>query len=277
MKLIKKITFERVSQLPQLKKVISIFEKFKEDQNIDKHNSIKRTKDASKLNYFFVLEYENIFKKKLNLKNFIEKESDKKEVININKLIEEKNKIEEQLKEKKNKEPVFFSKLGHLNEVIGCFLIGTNKKSVNHVKDLDLKNKNNLITIKIDYKNLPKEFEDLCNKFYAKTQEQIKKEKEEFEKFAQMNIQEQDNFINELLNNINSPSILIIEDLNFNFDNRNFVNTGFTFYDGLSDQNIQKINNIEFLEALKSNAEEKEAFELCAKIRDRLKELRGEI
>ncbi len=275
MKLIKKITLKRVMQLSQYKKVLSIFDKFKEDQNIDKHNSIKRTKDASKLNYFFVLEYENIFKNKLNLNNFIEKKSGKNDVINIEKLIEEKNKIEEYINNKKQKEPVFFDRLGPTNQVIGCYLIGTNKKSINHIKDLDLKNRNNLILIKIDYKSLPREFEDMCNDFFKKTQEKLKKEKEEFDKFSKMNELEQDEFINNILNNINSPSFLIIDGFNLNLDNK-LVSSGFTFYDGLSEQNIQNINNIEFLEALKINAEEKEQYEFCAKIRDRLNEIKGQ-
>jgi hypothetical protein len=274
MKLIKKITFKRVMQLSQYKKVLSIFDKFKEDPNIDKHNSIKRTKDASKLNYFFVLEHENIFKNKLNLNNFIEKKSGKNDVINIEKLIDEKNKIEEYINNKKQKEPSFFHKLGPINQVLGCYLIGTNKKNINHIKDLDLKNRNNLILIKLDFKNLPKEFEELCNDYFIKTQEKLKKEKEEFEKFSKMNENEQDDFINNILNNMNSPSFLIIDGFNLNLNNK-LVSYGFTFYDGLSEQNIQNINNIEFLEALKQNAEEKEQYEFCAKIRDRLNEIKG--
>ncbi len=278
MKLVKKITYNRVMQLPQHKKVITIFDKFKEDQNIDKHNSIKRTKDASKLNYFFVLEYDNILKKKFNFNNILDKKSGKKnDVINIEKLIEEKDKVEKYIKDKKENEPKCFSKLGLLNDVTGCFLIGTNKKNVNHVKDLDLKSKNNLIVVKLDYKNLPKEIEELCNDFYKKTQEQLKKEKEEFEKFSQLNNEQQDIFINNILNNINSPSFIIIDGFNLNLEKDYFKNSGFTFYDGFSEQNLQNINNIEFLEALKINAEEKEQYEFCAKIRDRLNEIKSKM
>ena len=272
MKLIKKITFKRVMQLPQYKKVLSIFDKFKEDTNIDKHNSIKRTKDPSKLNYFFVIEYENIFKKKFNFKNIFDKNSKKNNSIDLDKLIEEKEKIEKYIQEKKVNEPSCFKKLGLLNEVVGCYLVGTNKKSVNHIRDLDFKNKNNLILIKLDYKNLPKEIDDLCNEFHKKTQDQLKKEKEEFEKFSKLNAEEQDNFINNILDNINPPSLITIDNLNVDYSF--FSNSGFTFYDGLSEKNIQIINNIEFLEALKLNAEEKEQYEFCAKIRDRLDEIK---
>lgn len=277
MKLIKKITFKRITELPQHKKVLRIFDKFKEDQNIDLHNSIKRTKDASKLNYFFVLEYENILKTKFNFKKMFDKNFNHDNIVNLSKILEEKEKVEKYLEEKKKKEPDFFSKIGFLNEVTGCYLIGTNKKSVNHIKELDLKNKNNLILIKFDYKDLPKEFEILCNDFYLKTQEQLKKEREELENFSRLNSEEQDSFINNLLNNINSPSLMIIEGFNLNYNDNYQKNSNFTFYDGFSEHNIQEINNIEFLEALKINAEEKEAFELCAKIRDRLKELKDKI
>jgi hypothetical protein len=260
-------------QLPQYKKVLSIFDKFKEDTNIDKHNSIKRTKDPSKLNYFFAIEYENIFKKKFNFKNIFDKNSKKNNSIDLDKLIEEKEKIEKYIQEKKVNEPSCFKKLGLLNEVVGCYLVGTNKKSVNHIRDLDFKNKNNLILIKLDYKNLPKEIDDLCNEFHKKTQDQLKKEKEEFEKFSKLNAEEQDNFINNILDNINPPSLITIDNLNVDYSF--FSNSGFTFYDGLSEKNIQIINNIEFLEALKLNAEEKEQYEFCAKIRDRLDEIKS--
>jgi hypothetical protein len=273
MKLIKKITFKRVMQLPQYKKVLSIFDKFKEDTNIDKHNSIKRTKDASKLNYFFVIEYENIFKKKFNFKNIFDKNSKKNNSIDLDKLIEEKEKIEKYIQEKKVNEPSCFKKLGLLNEVVGCYLVGTNKKSVNHIRDLDFKNRNNLILIKLDYKNLPKEIDDLCTEFHKKTQDQLKKEKEEFEKFSKLNTEEQDKYINNILENITPPPFLIID--NFNTDYSYFKSSGFTFYDGLSEKNIQNINNIEFLEALKLSAEEKEQYEFCAKIRDRLDEIKS--
>lgn len=274
MKLIKKITFKRVMQLPQHKKVLTIFDKLKEDSNIDNHNSIKRTKDASKLNYFFVIDYENILKKKFNFKNIFDKNKNKNNSIDFDKLVEEKEKIEKYIQEKKDKEPACFKKLGLLNEVIGCYLIGTNKKSVAHIRDLDLKNKNNLILIKLDHKNLPKEVEDLCNDFYKKTQEQLKKEKEEFEKFSKLNPEEQDKFINNIINNINPSSIVIID--NFNVDSNYFKSSGFTFFDGFSEKNIQTINNIEILEALKLNAEEKEQYEFCAKIRDRLNEIKSQ-
>lgn len=277
MKLIKKITFKRIAELPQHKKVLKIFDKFKEDKNIDLHNSIKRTKDASKLNYFFVLEYENILKTKFNFKKMFDKNFNHDNIVNLSKILEEKDKVEKYIEEKKKKEPAFFSKIGFPNEVTGCYLVGTNKKSINYIKDLDLKNKNNLILIKFDYKDLPKEFEILCNEYYQKTQDQLKKERDEIEKFSKLNSEEQDLFINNLLNNINSPSLMIIEGFNLNYNDNYSKNSNFTFYDGFSEHNIQQINNIQFLEALKINAEEKEAFELCAKIRDRLKELKGEI
>lgn len=270
MKLVKKITFNRVMQLPQYKKVLSTFDKLKEDSNIDKHNSIKRTKDASKLNYFIVIEYENLFKEKFNLKNIFEKK-DKNNIINFEKILEEEEKIKKYIAEKKTKEPICFSKLGAINDVSGCYLVGTNKKNVNNIKDLDFKNKNNLILIKLDYKNLPKEIDELCNQFYTNTQEQIKKQKEEFEKFSKMNIEEQDKYITNILDNINPSSIVFIDNKNY----FNYKSSGFTFYDGFSENNIDKINDIQFLETLRINAEEKEQFEFCAKIRDRLKEIRS--
>lgn len=278
MRLIRKITYKRVTQLPQHKKVLSLFDKFKENPDIDRHNSIKKTKDASTLNYFLVLDFENVIKKKINFKNFIEKEPEtNREIVNINKLIEEKEKIEKSIFERLESQPNFFSKLGHMNEVNGCYLIGANKKSISHIRDLDLKAKNNFIIVKLDNKKLPKEIEEMCIQFYDKAQEKLRKEQEEFEKFSRMNQEEQDRYINEILNNVNlpPPSIVFIEKIKFDYTNDNFLQTsGFTFFDGFSEKNIQNIENVEFLEALLKNAVEKEQYEFCAKIRDRILEIK---
>ena len=279
MRLIRKITYKRVSQLPQHKKVISIFDKFKEDPDIDRHNALKKTKDHSTLNYFIVLEFDNIIKKKINIKNVIEKDpATSKEIVNLNRLIEEKTKLEESIKERMKKEPPCFSKLGIINQVTGCYLVGANKKSVAHIRDLDLKSKNNFIIVKLDNRKLPKEIEEMCNQFYAKTQEIIKKEQDEFEKFSKMDQKEQDDYINNILNNLGNtntppPSIVIID--NINFSNDSLKSSGFTFFDGFSEKNIQQIENVQFLETLLANAEEKEQYEFCAKIRDRLIEIKS--
>lgn len=278
MRLIRKITYKRVTQLPQHKKVLSLFDKFKENPDIDRHNSIKKTKDASTLNYFLVLDFENVIKKKINFKNFIEKEPNtNREIVNINKLIEEKEKIEKSILERLQSQPNFFSKLGHMNEVNGCYLIGANKKSISHIRDLDLKAKNNFIIVKLDNKKLPREIEEMCTQFYDKTQEKLRKEQEEFEKFSRMNQEEQDKYINEILNNVSlpPPSIVFIEKIKLDYANDNFLQTsGFTFFDGFSEKNIQNIENVEFLEALLKNAVEKEQYEFCAKIRDRISEIK---
>lgn len=278
MRLIRKITYKRVTQLPQHKKVLSLFDKFKENPDIDRHNSIKKTKDASTLNYFLVLDFENVIKKKINFKNFIEKEPEtNREIVNINKLIEEKEKIEKSIIERLQNQPNFFSKLGHMNEVNGCYLIGANKKSISHIRDLDLKAKNNFIIVKLDNKKLPKEIEEMCIQFYDKAQEKLRREQEEFEKFSRMNQEEQDRYINEILNNVNlpPPSIVFIEKIKLDYTNDNFLQTsGFTFFDGFSEKNIQNIENVEFLEALLKNAVEKEQYEFCAKIRDRISEIK---
>lgn len=278
MRLIRKITFKRVTQLPQYKKVLSLFDKFKENPDIDRHNSIKKTKDASTLNYFIVVDFENVIKKKINFKNFIEREpGTDKEIVNINKLIEEKEKIEKSIQERSQTQPPFFNKLGMMNEVNGCYLIGANKKSISHIRDLDLRAKNNFIIVKLDNKKLPKEIEEMCIQFHEKTQEKMRREQEEFEKFSKMNQDEQDRYINEILNNVNlpPPSIVFLEKIKFDYANDKFLQTsGFTFFDGFSEKNIQNIENVEFLEALLNNAVEKEQYEFCAKIRDRIIEVK---
>lgn len=275
MRLIRKTTYKRVSQMPEHKKVVEIFEKFKEDPNIDRHNSLKKTKDPSSLNYFFVIDFENIISKKINFNNFIEKNENNRDVVNLDKLLEEKNRIEELMVGKRKKEPAFFGKLGFSNHVTGCYLIATNKKNMGYVKNMDIKNRNNLIVIRLNQKKLPKEIEEMCNQHYARTQDMLRKEQKEFEQFLKMSPYEQDDYIRKILNNINPapPQMMIIE--NLEFDNDSIIQTGFTFFDGFSENNIQRINNIEFLETLLINALEKEQYEFCAKIRDRLIEIKS--
>ena len=231
------------------------------------------------MNYFIVLDFENVLKKKINFKNFIEKEeSTGKEIVNIKKIVEEKEKIEKSIQERAKTDPPCFSKLGSMNQVIGCYLVGANKKSISHIRDMDIKSKNNFIIVKLDNKKLPKEIEEMCNQYYQKTQEKLKREQEEFEKFTKMNQIDQDNYINEILNNMSlpTPSIIIIDNLKFdNLNDKFFQTSGFTFFDGFSEKSIGNIENLEFLEALLSNAEEKEQYEFCAKIRDRIIEVKN--
>lgn len=280
MKLVKKITFERVMELPQHSKVISLFEKFKKDIKLDKNNSLKKTKEPSKLNYFIVIEFENILKNRINFESFYEKDKNNNEIINIEKVLEEKEKLEKYLENKKKDQPSCFSKLGIINEVVGCFLVGSNKRNINFINDLDLKNKKNNIIIKFDNKDLPKEIEQLCNNYYKKTQEELKKQKEEFEKFLKFNIEEQEFLIKNLIDSFNFPpnnletnssSVIVLDNLYYS----NLNNSGYTFFDGFSEKNLKTITSVDLLEALRVNAEEKEQFEFCAKIRDRIKEIKS--
>lgn len=280
MKLVKKITFERVMELPQHSKVISLFEKFKKDIKLDKNNSLKKTKEPSKLNYFIVIEFENVLKNRINFESFYEKDKNNNEIINIEKVLEEKEKLEKYLENKKKDQPSCFSKLGIINEVVGCFLVGSNKRNINFINDLDLKNKKNNIIIKFDNKNLPKEIEQLCNNYYKKTQEELKKQKEEFEKFLKFNIEEQEFLIKNLIDSFNFPpnnletnssSVIVLDNLYYS----NLNNSGYTFFDGFSEKNLKTITSVDLLEALRVNAEEKEQFEFCAKIRDRIKEIKS--
>lgn len=273
MKLIKKITFKRVKQIAEYKKLLSIFEKIKKDENTYNKNSIKKTKDTSKLNYFIIIEYENILKKKFDINDFIDSQKGPNHIIDLNKIISEKEEIEKKMMDKKNKGPACFLKLGLNNDVKGCYIVATNKKSINQGKELDTKNNLNQIVVKLGIKNLPKEIDELCNEFYNRTQENLKKEKEELDKFSKLNKEEQDNYIYNILENINSnPSFIYIDNINY----LNFNSSGFTFFDGFSEKNLENINDVEFLEALRINAEEKEKFEFCAKIRDRIKEIKSD-
>lgn len=253
---------------PQFKKMNSLFNDYKESPEIDLHNSIKQTKDLSKLNFYVVMDIINVVKEiEIKFKTIFEEDLSNSEstkyIINLDNLAKERSKIESIIKKKSEKTSSYFTKLGKFNYVSGCYLIATNKKSINFVQNLNLKKRDDVIVIKLNYKKLPKEIDDLCVKFQYLEEERIRKENKEIEDF---------------LNEYNPIPSLIIKDGNF-FNIENIYQSGqtvknYTFYDGFSEENIKNINDLSFLEVLLNNALEKEQFEFCCKIRDRINEVK---
>lgn len=274
MRLIKKVKFSRVKEIVQFKKLDSTFNRLKIK---DTECQISNVKDLSRLNFYFIIEYINLIQEKINYKKIFPDTVDGVHRPNLNILLEEQDKLKKYVDNKQNNSPDFFKKLGILNEVVGCFLIATTKKNISSIQKLDLSKKDQTITIKLDKFNLPKEFEHICLEFSKNQQKFIEKEHEEFERFMKMSNEEKDTIIQDILHNIQFPPILFMdiqneegtEEHTFYEFMKNEPHTATTI-ETAAENSIDHINDKEFLNAMLTAALEKEKYELCAKIRDRL-------
>ena len=262
MRLFRKISYDRF---------LSLNEKdvFLQSLNISlqEKKSTKLSKlDIKDFSFYLVLDYINIFDTidydKIFPQQgiFIDYQSLQKEHNNII------NKIKKRL-EKKN-EPEAFNKLGVSNFVKGCFLVGGN------IKDIPKKiNKSSgaFISVKLDYKNLPKEISELCEEYYNKQNIYISKEQEDFEQFFKLTSKEQErlmgNFFEQFSTSTNKTVL-------FSYTGVNITNKSnpITFEDFFS-QNLDFFADKDFLEAMMKKSMEEEKYEICAKIKKRLDDL----
>lgn len=273
MRLIKKVTFNRIKELPQFKKLENSFTK---QRNKSNNSPINNIKDISRLSFYFILEYINIIRDKINYKKiFIDNKESNYTEVDFNILMEEQDKLKKYIKDKNKNTPEYFKKLGILNEVVGCFIVGTIKKNIKSIEKLDMGNKDNSVFIKLDIKNLPKEFEQICIDFSKTKHNCIEQEHEEFEKFMKLSNDEQDNIIEDILHNIQYPSIVFLDFAEEGEDTfiNNFDLSGpltATTIEHAAENSIDNIKDINFLNSMLTSALETENYELCIKIRDRL-------
>jgi hypothetical protein len=267
MKLVRKIKFKRAKEISLFKKLEASFIKVK-DENCKNPNSVKSVSDISKLNFYLVLEYINLIDEKIDYdKIFPDNPIGKNTVIDFNNLVEEQEKLKSYIQKSQQKGPSYFKNIGILNEVMGCYMLATPHKHLKKIKNLDFKNKSNedFIMVKFDLKKLPFEFEKICLG-YAKNQSSfLKKEKEEFQNFINLSTEEQDNILDEMMGNIQSPYL--------DFDISKQVSSATTIQFA-AENSINQIYNIDFLLSMLASAEESENYELCIKIRDRICELK---
>lgn len=251
MRLISRVKPKRASEIEQFKEIESIFNCFLE-KNI---NVTKTIKDIKKLNFFFVIEYKNTFTDKtLNEVSTIVKQNDFSYSFG-------------QTSDLK-KDPNFFHLLGHSAEIIGCYFIAIKESSINSAKKYNLQNITSGISVKLDNDKLPSEFKKMCEKFHKIQKIKNIKKQEEIDSFIHFNENEQEEIVSDIL----GYKQIIQEPLNDNivYSGGNLVNT----FELAAEQNIDNINNIEFLTNMLNSALVNENYEFCAKIRDRIYYLR---
>jgi len=266
MKIIKKITHRRAKALLEYELIKEKFSEIKSTKG-QKTEGIERSQSLDKLNYFVVLEYINIAEKIDYGKIFPTDDY----VIDVEGLLNEQDKIIQLINKRKNNYPEMFYRLGFVNEVVGCFLIATRKTKITHIST---KNTKNTISIKIK-DTFPREIKEMCNDYYATKSEISDREQEEFVRFSRLSFDERDIILHNIIENAAENSLAFF----YPPDNRKRNNksdlaqsgaTGTVKLDEVFSQNIEKITSVEFLASLLKKAEQKENYEFCAKIRDRL-------
>lgn len=281
MRLVKKIRFKRATEITQFKSLTNSFNKIHNTSNA-KPVVTKLPKDISKLNFYVVIEYINILNTKVDFnKIYPDNPENKDEPIDFFALREEQEKLCKYLRENQFVGPECFKKIGILNEVIGCFLIGTNKKNIKSIHRLDITNKEHNIIAKIDFKKLPKEVDQMCSEYYKKFHNIIEKELDDYARFISLSNEEKDDIILEVLTSIKYPNYIYPTSEPYDYpeepiseDSYSLIpSTTATTIQHAAESNIQLITDLEFLGVLLMSNIEKEEYLLCAKIRDRIQDL----
>lgn len=267
MRLVRKIQFNRIQQLPQFE---SICKKFNEIKSSTEVNGIAKIDDVSKLNFYVVIEFMSIVDKIDYSKIF----PDNNHIVDFNSLLSEQKKVSDYIRKKRDNYPEIFKKLGQLNEVIGCYIIATKKKGIQSVTS---KNTINTISIKLDNNELPKETNSMCEDFYKSKMDMIIKEQQEFDRFLKLSMEEQDIIISNILQNIQIPPIIFTKSSSNSYEydfelpiKKEDIMRNTTKIEDAAIKNIDKINSIDFLKTLLRTSVEREKYELCAQIRDRI-------
>ena len=269
MKIIKKTAFKKAVLLKE--EFREITKKFTEIKNKGGNAGLSRTENISELNFFFVIEYVNIADK-INYEKIFPNDDF---IIDIEGLLNEQDKIIQHINKRKENYPDIFYKLGFVNEVSNCFLIATRKPSITNVST---KNTINTVSIKLDNNSLPKDIEIMCSEFYDSKFESNLKEQEEFKRFNKLSFEEHDVILQNIIQRANMGTIDFFytekekqpsRKNSNNIHNFSGDNNTIKIEQAIS-KNLEKVTSVEFLKSLLSKAEQKENYELCAKIRDRL-------
>lgn len=271
MRIIKKLRFKRVKELYIFKKIKSDFLKLK-SENKNNEDALFSCEDLSKLNYFIVLEYINLINDKIDYKKiFPISKIGCNSIVDFNNLVQEQEKLKKYIQNNQSVGPIYFKNLGLLNEVQGCYLVATTNKQPKKIKDFNFKNKknNDFIFIKFNFNKLPREFEKICFDYHNKKNRNFEKDKEEFENFLNLTNEEKDVIVDNLFYDIQNQ--LICDEILDKINNCSSTATTIQF---AVENKIDKITDLEFLVNMLHSSENIENYELCAKIRDRILEIK---
>ena len=253
-RLIKEIKLSRFKKLKYFKdieKEISILSKTKEKSIFSKIN------DLSELKFYFLIEGKHLFDKDEYFKDFFKKPIDKEEF---------KKKHEEILKSienKKNKPKDFYPLEGI--EFKGCYLLVTNKTDMAKINPFS---SNLSYSHKIDkLGRYPKEIKEMCEEYNTYISESSILEMEELKKFMSLPKEDKSSLIENILNGI--VGFKKNESAEKSYD---YVKSKVRIEDVLENK-ISDIDDTKLLNTMMESAINKENYELCSVIRDRIKEI----
>ena len=262
MRLFKKISYERFLSLEEKGLFLDSLNSI---SNEKKNRKISKVK-VEDFNFYIVLEYINVFDSIDYDKIFPQKGI----FIDYQSLQKEQNNVIAKIKkrfEKKNN-PEIFNRLGVTNFVKGCYLVGGN---INEIPKRISRSSGSIVSVKLNYNNLPKEIIDLCDEFYNKQLLYITKEQEEFEQFFKLTSKEQEklmsNFFEQFSSNTNKKILFSYSGINHSNNSASLT------FDELFSQNLDFFVDKEFLNSILEKALQDENYEICAKIKKRLEKL----
>jgi len=258
MRIAKKISYDKVEELEMfylLKQKICKIKEKKPD------SAISKLDDISELNYYLIIDCKNVseemgFDKNYNISNFFYNNESNKKFI-------------EHLKTK-NSQPIFLKKLGLLTEVKGCYLIATNKEVDDNIS---IYNSINTISCKYDLSELPLEFQKMCNEYEKYNIENKIKINPLLEDIMNISPSKRDGILESILKNMTFVEIPKNMDDLYDLNYQNFPSQE-TNIEDIIEHKISNIKDIEFLNSVMEASIQKENFELCAKVRDRISEIK---
>jgi hypothetical protein len=261
MRIAKQITYEYAKKLERF----SLLKK-----KIDKHiknnseSSIAKIENIKKLKYFLVIDCKDVYKEL----GFEEKNENSNFLFGT----KEKNKKFIEHIRKKNSQPYYFKKLGLFYDISGCYLIATTKSEKSNIS---IYNNSSTISCKFELNDLPVDFKEMCLEYEDYSFGNEIKQLPNFPDIFNISHEEREKIIESIVSSfayIKIPVQPIFP--KFNDIYKNEQNLSRNNIQDIIESKINEIYDITFLEKVMESAIEDDNFELCAKIRDRIKDLK---
>ena len=269
MRLLKEITFKRAKKLNIFG---DIEKKFKSMQKIKKFENMK----ISNFHFYIVIEAKNLFDKDKNFKSFFEKNFD-----NMQQFQEEYDKLLNSIKFKtKVKNLKKFKDLGKTNKVTGCYLLLTSKTDKSKIKT---RNSSNIISSKFNLlKRLPIEIKEMCSEYKKFIINSIIQEKKEINMFNKLKKEDREEFIKKIIQSLRTPIVnddnmsqhSLYENFDFQTKEKEINSLNKIKLEDAIGKNLNEISDIELLNSIMQSAINKEDYEQCGRIRDRIKKIK---
>ena len=260
MRIAKSITYEYAKGLERFSLLKKKIDKHK---NENPESSISKIKKIEHLNYFLVIDCKDVreelgFNEKANDSSFLfgTKEKNEKFISHIR---------------KKNSQPFYFKKIGLFYNINGCYIVATTKRSK---KNISIYNSTNTISCKFELENLPIDFREMCLEY-----EDYNFQKEinilpNISNLFNISYDEREKIIESIISSfayIKIPNQPIFPE---NDIYKNYKNLSRNNIQDIIENKVNDIYDITFLEKVMESAIENDNFELCAKIRDRIKKIK---